>query len=212
MPAVHARRALQGCDCACWASTPAYEHSQIDRRQEAQQRRSLSPLSCACLAGSTVRGHPRLCARVFDCDVVVPTNRRGILSLSPFFFFFLVGFVANKACGCDTGHWADTKLSEARQPWKSDGQAPRHTREIASERAEQRQRRSSGFRGRSAETGSHRCHRHGQHSKTAAMEEQDRITITICGDGGCGTSFPPTHTVSLSLQHTMLIPTQEKAP
>ena len=103
MPAVHARRALQGCDCACWASTPAYEHSQIDRRQEAQQRRSLSPLSCACLAGSTVRGHPRLCARVFDCDVVVPTNRRGILSLSPFFFFFFGWFCCEQ--GLRLRHW-----------------------------------------------------------------------------------------------------------
>lgn len=89
MPAVHARRALQGCDCACWASTPAYEHSQIDRRQEAQQRRSLSPLSCACLAGSTVRGHPRLCARVLIATLLSLLIDVGF-SLSFFLLFWLV--------------------------------------------------------------------------------------------------------------------------
>ena len=182
------------------------------RSKDAPFRRCRAPALLAQRSGDTL-----VCARAFLIATLLCLLIDVGFSLSLLFSsFFLVGFVANKACGCDTGHWADTKLSEARQPWKSDGQAPRHTREIASERAEQRQRqrqrRSSGFRGRSAEPGSHRCHRRGQHRKTAAMEEQDRITITICGDGGCGTSFPPTHTVSLSLQHTMLIPTQEKAP
>lgn len=59
------RRALQGCKRACWASTQAYEHPQIDRCQEAQQRRSLA-VRCRLRAGSTVRGHPRF-ARAFDC-------------------------------------------------------------------------------------------------------------------------------------------------
>jgi hypothetical protein len=43
-------------------------------------------------------------------------------------------------------------------------------------------------------------------SRHTTMEEQDRITITICGDGGCGTPNlgPRSH-------HTLTLP-QERAP
>jgi hypothetical protein len=203
MPAVHDGVALQGwfINCACWASTQTYEHSQIDRRREGRkQRRSLSPLSCACLAGSTVRGHPRLCARVLiavvSCCCYTCSHRRGFL-FTPFFLpFWLVG--CESGCGCDTE--ADTKLSEARQERHRRTSAhDTHTREIASERGRGSDSDAAAVScWRSADTGSHHCHRRGQHRKTAAMEEQDRITITICGDGGCGTPPSPPRTHSLS--------------